>query len=97
MSSPIIRTIEDPKGFDVLPSQRERGIVQQIEFVVADDGYHVHLVQTLWTRNKRGRDQRGEIINQKHLMTFTAQEAAALTSSLAWTLIHVDSRGPKED
>lgn len=97
----VIRIIENPakKGYRVIPSTDARGIVEELDWMPDDDGHHVVLRQTLWTRNLRRslQDQRGEIIDQKILLRLTAQEAATLQCDLTWTLIHVDSQGPKRE
>jgi hypothetical protein len=96
--SQIIRSLEPPvRGFDLLPSQRDQGVVEELAWAIDADTHHVHLNRWLWTLNKRraARDQRGEVIRHEVVLTLTPQEAAVLSNDLTWSLIHVDSRGPK--
>lgn len=95
--SSVIRTVEDP-GSKFLPSQRKQGVVEELQWNLHQDGHHLELRRTWWTRNKRRAvvDQRGEIINQEVLLTLSPQEAARLMGDATYALIHVDGRGPRE-
>jgi hypothetical protein len=75
------------------------GAIEQFDFEVDDDGYHVHLVRTIWSRNKRRAvsDQRDHLISRTRILTVTAQQAVSLANQLSGALLWVDGKGPKKE
>lgn len=88
---------EEARALGAIPSQAERGVVEEIDVTNAEDGYNVQITRVLWTRNKRRRDEREEFISRQVIFTLSAHDAVHFMRALSYALLHSDSRGPKED
>lgn len=50
------------------------------------DGKTIHITKTRWTRNRRRRDQRGDIFAQETLLVLDRQQAADLCNDIIQSL-----------
>lgn len=77
---------------DVIPSQKERGVVEEISVKLFLGRTEVAITRTLWSRNKkRMRDQRDQILKSDTVLTLSGEEAADLVGQLAEALRRVNT------